>query len=156
MRKTAKQLTFLCASLVIFASSGSLQAKEGMTLVPSPHNVATTVDKLEQVLKSKGMTIMARVDHSANAKNVDLELRDTELLIFGNPKVGTKLMQCSQSIAIDLPLKMLAYQSDDGQVFLAYNDPQYLKNRHATQGCDAVFDKVNAALGKFAKAATAN
>ncbi len=155
MNKTTSKIASLCAgALALIGVNSAAVAQDGMIAVPSSHDVATTMDKLESVLKSKGMTIMARVDHTANAANVDLELRPTQLLIFGNPKVGTQLMQCSQSIAIDLPLKMLAYQAEDGQVFLAYNDPAYLKARHATQGCDAVFETVSGALGNFAKAAT--
>lgn len=131
------------------------QAQEGMTVVPSSHDVMATMDKLEAIVKSKGMTVMARVNHAANAEKNDLELRPTQLLIFGNPKVGTPLMNCSQSIAIDLPQKMLVWEDADGKVFLAYNDPAHLKARHATEGCDAVFEKVSGALGNFAKAATA-
>jgi len=139
----------------LFAGIGVAQAQQGLTVVPSPHDVATTMDKLEAVVTEKGMTVMARVDHGANASKVDLELRPTQLLIFGNPKVGTPLMLCSQSIAIDLPQKMLVWQAEDGKVYLGYNDPAHLKERHATQGCDEVFGKVSGALGNFAKAATA-
>jgi len=78
------------------------------------------------------------------------------VLIFGNPKAGTPLMLCSQSIAIDLPQKMLVWEAEDGKVYLGYNDPAYLKERHATEGCDEVFEKVSGALSNFAKAATAS
>jgi len=113
------------------------------------------MDKLEAIVTEKGMKVMARVDHGANAAKAELELRPTQLLIFGNPKVGTPLMLCSQSIAVDLPQKMLVWQAEDGKVYLGYNDPAYLKGRHATEGCDEVFAKVAGALGNFAKAATA-
>jgi len=106
------------------------------------------------VLRSKGFTIFARVDHSAGATSAGLELRPTQLLIFGNPKAGTPLMKCSQSIAIDLPQKMLAWEAEDGKVYLGYNDPSYLKERHNTEGCDEVIAKVSGALSNFAKAAT--
>lgn len=139
----------------LFAGIGTAQAQQGLTVVPSAHDVTTTMDKLEAVVTSKGMTVMARVDHSANAAKAELELRPTQLLIFGNPKVGTPLMLCSQSIAVDLPQKMLVWQAEDGKVYLGYNDPAYLKDRHATEGCDEVFEKVAGALGNFAKAATA-
>lgn len=129
-------------------------AQQGMTIVPSSANVQSTMDNLETVVKSKGMTVMARVDHAANAAKAGMELRPTQLLIFGNPKVGTPLMLCSQSIAIDLPQKMLVWQAEDGKVYVGYNDPAHLKARHATEGCDAVFDKVSGALANFAKAAT--
>lgn len=141
--------------VMLFAGIGAVQAQQGLVVVPSPHDVATTMDKLESIVSDKGMTVMARVDHSANASKAELTLRPTQLLIFGNPKVGTPLMLCSQSIAIDLPQKMLVWEAEDGKVYLGYNDPAYLQERHSTAGCDEVFAKVSGALGNFAKAATA-
>lgn len=132
-----------------------VSAQEGLSSVASPHSVSDTMDKLEAVLKSKGMNVFARIDHSAGAAGVDLALRPTMVLLFGNPKIGTPLMTCSQSIAIDLPQKMLAWQDEAGEVHLGWNDPAYLKQRHATAGCDEVFAKVSGALANFAKAATA-
>lgn len=148
-------LTLIGLLFGVFTGMGAAQAQQGLTVVPSPHDVATTMDKLEAVVTEKGMTVMARVDHGANAAKAEMELRPTQLLIFGNPKVGTPLMLCSQSIAVDLPQKMLVWQAEDGKVYLGYNDPAYLKDRHATEGCDEVFGKVSGALGNFAKAATA-
>lgn len=137
-------------------SSTSLFADnaEGMVRVKSTHNVTTTIDKLKTALKSKGMTIFKRVSHSDGASKAGLELRDTELLIFGNPKIGTLLMQCQQSAAIDLPMKALAYKDKNGQVWLAYNDPQYLADRHKANNCSHVVDKMTKALANFSKAAT--
>ncbi|MCP4983979.1 MAG: DUF302 domain-containing protein, partial [Gammaproteobacteria bacterium] len=112
-------------------------------------------DRLENILNSKGMTVFTRINHAAGAAKVGKELAPTELVIFGNPKVGTPLMQCSHSIAIDLPQKALIWQDQSGQVWLSYNDPQFLALRHNTQGCDAVLKKVGMALGNFAKKATA-
>ena len=100
------------------------------------------------------MTVMARVNHQQGAEKAGLELRPTEVVIFGNPKVGTPLMQCAQSVAIDLPQKALIWEDANGEVWLGYNDPQYLKGRHDIEGCDEVLDKVSGALGNFAKAAT--
>ena len=117
--------------------------------------MAATLDKLSTVLESKGMKIFMRVNHSEGAAGAGLELRATEVLVFGNPKVGTPLMQCAQSVAIDLPQKMLAWEGEDGQVFLGYNDPMHLKARHGIEGCDPVLEKVAGALGNFAKAAVA-
>lgn len=148
MKKWYVAATLLLASTIA-------QAQEGLISVPSSHDVPTTLDKLEAVLSAKGMTVFARIDHAGGAAKAGIELRPTQVLIFGNPKVGTPLMQCSQSIAIDLPQKMLAWQAEDGQVYLGYNDPAHLKARHDTTGCDEVFGKVSGALGKFAKAATA-
>lgn len=129
-------------------------SEQTMTSVKSTHSVADTLTKLEEILAAKGMNVFARIDHAAAATKAGMELRPTELLIFGNPEIGTRLMNCSQSIAIDLPLKMLSWQDEDGVVWLSYNNPDYLKNRHATQGCDEVFEKVTGALAKFAEAAT--
>lgn len=136
-------------------SSHSAIAQEGLITLKSPHSVADTLDKLSTILESKGMNIFGRVNHAKGAASVDLELRPTEVLIFGNPKVGTPLMQCAQSVAIDLPQKMLAWEDADGQVYLGYNDPMHLKARHGIEGCDEVLGKVAGALGNFAKAATA-
>lgn len=129
-------------------------ADDGLVVVPSPHSVSATIDKLAAALESKGMTVFTRIDHAAGAAKVDMQLRPTEVLIFGNPKIGTPLMKCSQRIAIDLPQKMLSWEDESGKVFLAYNNPQYLKSRHSTEGCDEVFKTVTGALGNFAAAAT--
>lgn len=151
-----KVIVLLCGLAVSLAGASTVaQAQDGMTVIPSSNDVVTTMDKLEAIVKEKGMTVMARVNHAAGAKKAGMELRPTQVLIFGNPKVGTPLMLCSQSIAIDLPQKMLVWQDDAGKVFLGFNDPAYLKARHATEGCDEVFAKVSGALNNFAKAAGA-
>ena len=151
-----KSLVFAAvASLAAILSVNSAAAQEGVVSVQSPHDVATTIDKLTAVLEEKGMSVFGRVNHAQNAQSVDLELRPTEVLIFGNPKVGTPLMNCAQSVALDLPQKMLAWQDEDGNVYLGYNDPMYLKMRHEIEGCDEVLGNVSDALANFAKAATA-
>lgn len=132
-----------------YADSGT-----GMVSVKSAHSVNDTLDRLETALKDKDMTVFARIDHAEGAKKAGKELRPTALLIFGNPNVGTPLMLCSQSVAIDLPQKVLAWQDEAGQVWLSYNDPQYLGQRHGLDACAEVLQKVSAALGNFAKAAT--
>lgn len=146
----------IAGTAVLFSmllGAGPVVAQDGFTQVESPHDVATTIDKLTAVLESKGMNIFGRVNHGANAEKVGLSLRPTELLIFGNPKIGTPLMICAQSVAIDLPQKMLAWQDEAGQTHLGWNDPQHLKARHAIEGCDEVLGKVSGALANFAKAA---
>lgn len=140
--------------MLTFAST-PLFAAEGVIDVRSAHPVDATADRLEAILGEKGMTVFARIDHAAGAKKAGKSLPPTELLIFGNPKVGTPLMECSRSIAIDLPQKALIWQDDDGAVWISYNDPQYLKRRHNTQGCDPVFEKVAGALANFTNAAAA-
>lgn len=136
------------------AASGAVQAADGLVNVESAHSVVATADKLESVLKDKGMTIFARIDHSAGAEKVGQSLRDTELVLFGNPQVGTKLMNCAQSVGIDLPLKALVWKDEQGKVWLSYNDPAYLADRHSIEGCDPVLEKVSGALAKFSAAAT--
>ncbi len=146
-------IRFGLLTVALLLVSGIAQAAEGMIAVKSTHSVADTADRLEAVLKDKGMKIVARVNHAVSAASVDLELRPTELVIFGNPKVGTPLMQCTQSVALDLPQKALIWEDADGQVWLGYNDPQYLRQRHGIEGCDQVLTKVSGALKNFADAA---
>ncbi len=101
------------------------------------------------------MTVFNRVNHAAGAEKVGKSLRPTELLVFGNPKVGAPLMLCSQSVAIDLPQKALIWEDDSGQVWISYNDPRYLALRHNLQGCEKILKKVAGALGNFTKKAGA-
>lgn len=146
-----KQLTGLALTALI---SAPVMADNGIITVQSNHDVATTADKLESVLNNKGMTVFTRINHAEGAKKANLELRPTEVVIFGNPKVGTPLMLCSQTTALDLPQKALIWEDEKGQTWLSYNDPEYLKERHNIEGCDAVIGKVKGALAKFAGAAT--
>ena len=142
--------------LVILLTAGamSLQAATGMINILSPFSVEQTTSNLEYLLEKKGMTVFNKVEHSAAAKKIGTELRDTKLIIFGNPKIGSKLMKCKQSVAIDLPQKFLIWQDDEGDVFISYNSPQYLKQRHQIEGCDGVLNKVENALAGITKAAT--
>ncbi len=113
-----------------------------------------TADRFEDIIKKKGLTLFARIDHSDNASKVNLELDPTEVIIFGNPMVGTPLMQCSQQVAIDLPQKALIWQDENGKVWFSYNDPEYLMERHNMQGCEAVIKRVSTILNGLSKAAT--
>jgi uncharacterized protein (DUF302 family) len=97
---------------------------------PSNHSVEQTVAKLQSILQGKGITLFALVDHSGEAEKVGLQLRPTKLLIFGNPKGGTPLMEAAPSTAIDLPLKILVWEDDQGKVWVSYNSPAYLQARH--------------------------
>jgi uncharacterized protein (DUF302 family) len=96
----------------------------------SNHSVDETVAKLKGILQAKGVTLFALVDHSGEAEKVGLKMRPTKLLVFGSPKAGTPLMISSPSIAIDLPLKILIAEDAEGKVWVSYNDPAYLKDRH--------------------------
>lgn len=102
----------------------------GMIDVPSRYCVTETLSRLEAILKEKGLTIFARVDHSGEAEKVSLQMRPTQLVIFGSPTGGTPLMVAAPSLAIDLPLKALAWQDEGGKVWLSYNSPEYLQQRH--------------------------
>src|SRR5664279_3785614 len=102
----------------------------GIINKPSKYSVKETLDRLEVVLKSRGLMIFARIDQRAAAETVGLIMQPTELLIFGDPKAGTPLMNSYPLLAIDLPLKAVAWESKDGRVFLIYNSPEYLKQRH--------------------------
>jgi len=129
-------------------------ADNGMISIKSSNDVKVTADRLEKNLIAKGMTVFIRINHAENAQKVGKELRPSELIIFGNPKVGTPLMQCGQSVAIDLPQKALIWKDEAGQVWLSYNDPKYLAKRHGIKDCAEVIKKIETALGNFAKAAT--
>jgi uncharacterized protein (DUF302 family) len=102
----------------------------GMIDKLSNHSVDQTVERLQNILQAKGVTLFALIDHSAEAEKVGMKMPPTKLLIFGNPKAGTPLMLAAPSIAIDLPLKILVWEDGAGKVWLSYNSPEYLKQRH--------------------------
>jgi uncharacterized protein (DUF302 family)/uncharacterized membrane protein YidH (DUF202 family) len=102
----------------------------GIIDTPSKHSVDETVEKLKAILQAKGVTLFALVDHSGEAEKVGMKMRPTKLLIFGNPKGGTPVMLAAPSIAIDLPLKILVWEDSQGKVWLSYNSPAYLQERH--------------------------
>ena len=147
-----RQILFVFIATFFIVSTAV--AGNGLISVKSSHTVKATADRLENVLNQKGMTVFIRINHAAGAQKIGKKLRPTELVVFGNPKVGTPLMQCSQSVAIDLPQKALIWQDDKGQVWLSYNDPNYLAQRHGLSDCADVIKKVEKALSNFAKAAT--
>lgn len=102
----------------------------GIIDIPSSYSVPETLARLESILKEKGVNIFARIDHSGEAAKAGLEMQPTQLLIFGSPRGGTPLMVAAPSTAIDLPLKALAWQDAQGRVWLSYNSPEYLRQRH--------------------------
>lgn len=123
----------------------------GIVDVPSNHSVDETVARLEGVLKARGITLFTVIDHSGDAAKVGLQMAPTKLLIFGNPKAGTPLMQAAPSVAIDLPLKILVWQGADGKAWLSYNTPEYLHERH---GFPAELTQNLAAVAALAAAAS--
>lgn len=127
----------------------------GLIITASAHGVGATLDRLEALFGSRGIGVAARVDHAAAARRADLELRPTQVLIFGNPQLGTPLMQSNPTIGIDLPLKVLAWRDADGKVWVAYNDPAFLRDRHAITDRDDGFGRMAGALKGLVTAATA-
>lgn len=155
MRRWAISIILVGFCLVAVAPDGAAAQPDpsGLVIVESENNVNTTADKLENILKSKGITVFARVDHAAGAKKVGKELRPTVLLIFGNPKLGTPVMQKQQKFGIDLPMKALIYKAPDGNTYIAYNDPAYLSKRHKVSEPAKVFQTMSKALKNFTAAA---
>lgn len=128
---------------------------DGLTTLRSSYGPHDTMNRLEAELKARGMTVFARIDHAAGATGVGLSLRPTEVLIFGNAKAGTPLMQSVQTVGIDLPLKALVWQDASGGTWLSYNDPAWLAQRHALPNETAtVIGNMSAALAAVTKAAT--
>jgi uncharacterized protein (DUF302 family) len=125
-------LVLLLVAFVLPASAAdnAVHNKNGIVDVPSNHSVDQTVDKLKGILQSKGITLFIVIDHSGEAAKVGMKMPPTKLLIFGNPKGGTPLMLAAPSIALDLPLKILVWEDTQGKVWLSYNSPEYLKERH--------------------------
>lgn len=135
----------LCATSVAWGA-------QGLTSLKSPHSARITMDRLEAIVKERGLIVFNRIDHSAGAAKIGKTLRPTELLIFGNPAGGTALMECEQTAGIDLPLKALAWEDAAGQVWLGYNEPEYLAQRHGVANCSAVAN-LQKALASLAQAA---
>ena len=141
------------AADAVMSESAPLTAS--LISVKSNYTVDQTANRFINILAKKGLTLFARIDHEANASSIELDLAPTQVIIFGNPKVGTPLMLCSKGVAIDLPQKALFWEDGEGQKWLSYNNPEYLKQRHNIKGCDAVINKISGVLAKLAKAATA-
>lgn len=151
-----KRLLLLTLGLVCLAPSWVSAEVDGLIKKPSPYSVSETLDRLHKVLESKGITVAMRWEHGARAKAVGIPLRDTEVMIFGNPKLGSHLMTSAQSGGIDLPMKALAWRDANGKVWLAYNDPLYIAARHGIGDRDKVLQTMAAALDKLTSAALAS
>lgn len=128
----------------------------GLTVLPSSFGPKETADRLAAAATERGMVVVARIDHAAAAAKVGLELRPTEVLIFGNPLAGTPLMQGVQTIGIDLPLRALVWTDEQGRTWFGYNDPNWLAQRHrANAGLDQAIARMTGALAAIAERATA-
>ena len=144
-----RSATLLIIMLIPALALGS----HGIVTVQSNHSVSITADRLEPLLKEKGMTVFSRIDHAAGAAGIGETLRPTILFIFGNPTAGTALMKCGQTAGIDLPLKILIWEDDSGLVKLSYNDPRYIADRHGISDCGQILEKMAGALKVFAEKA---
>jgi len=149
-------LLLLAVTVLLPWSKLAMAHDSGLISLRSGHDFATTVARLQQHLQSKGMQLFAGVDHAAGADKLAMQLRPTQVLMFGNPAIGTALMQCSQTVAIDLPQKMLVWEDAAGDVWIAYNSPDFLLWRHSIVGCDEALAKVANALSSFARTAASS
>ena len=148
--KTPRILAAILTSTLVSVAS----AADGLIALKSPHSEKVTMDRLEEVVKQRGLVVFARIDHAAGAAKIGKSLRPTEVLIFGNPQGGTPFMECAQSVGIDLPLKALVWEDASAQVWLGYNDPAFLAQRHGVAQCAAV-EGLRKALAGLAETAVA-
>lgn len=135
-------LAATAASLCVFGSVALADLIEKS----SPHSVAVTIDRLQAAVEGAGATVFARVDHAEGAKSVDAELRPTEMLMFGNPALGTPAMQDAQTAGLDLPLRVLAFENAEGQVLVVYHSPETLAKAHALPADADYLKKMSGAL----------
>ena len=150
------KLRYLTAGAVLLVSTWLAHAADGLIAIKSPYSATETMNRLEAAVKQRGLIVFARIDHAAGAAKIGKTLRPTELLIFGNPAGGTPLIECAQSAGIDLPLKALAWQDEQGKVWLTYNDPKFLAKRHDTSAAKCpIIDTLTAALRGLAAATVA-
>ncbi len=140
------------AAILLFFSNLQANAAE-LISKQSPYTVQVTMDRLAAAVERAGASVFARIDHAAGAQSVDMELRPTQLLIFGNPKLGTPALQASQSAGLDLPLRVVAYEDDKGIVFVAYHDPAELAEDHGIPADAEVLTKMTGALDKLTASA---
>lgn len=141
------------ALVLMLLALGPATANQNIKTIESKYSVSETLDRLTKILESKGIKVMARVDHAGGAKSAGLELPATQLLIFGNPKLGTPLMQANRLMGLDLPMKALAWQDKAGKVFLSYTTPAALKQRNGIDGLDKIFGTMTKALAGLTAAA---
>ena len=129
---------------------------EGLLSIRSRFGPNETMDRLEAAIRAQGMKVFARIDHAAGASEAGLELRPTEVIIFGNARGGTPLMQSAQRIGIDLPLKALVWEDASGTTWLSYNEPSWIAQRHGVANAEPVVSKMSAALSAMSRKATEN
>jgi uncharacterized protein (DUF302 family) len=153
MRNLAVAIS-LCAIALISFNKQAIAAGDGLIVKSSDFDVVKTLDRLGIALERAGIKIFARIPHDKGAKSVDMELTPTQTLIFGNPKLGTPLMQSNPAIGLDLPLKAVAWTDADGVTKIAYTDPAWMAARYNITDKDEVFQRMTGALKKFTDMAT--
>jgi uncharacterized protein (DUF302 family) len=131
-------------------ASDSLGIIEGLTSIRSSFGPKETMDRLEAEIRAQRMTVFARIDHAGGAAEEGLKLAPTELIIFGNARAGTPLMQSVQTVGIDLPLKVLVWEDAGGKTWLSYNEPSWIARRHGVRDAEQVLSKMGAALSAIA------
>jgi uncharacterized protein (DUF302 family) len=144
----------ILALAMIMAFAASAASAGELTRVPSKFGVKETIDRLLTALDARGLKVAARVDHGAAAKAAGMEMPPAEVVMFGNPKLGTPLMLSNPEVAFDLPMKIAVWQEKDGKVWLGYLSPDLLKARHALTGVEEQLKTMTGALAGLAKAAT--
>ena len=135
-------------------ASDSLGITQGLISIPSSFGPKETMDRLEVEIRAQRMTVFARIDHAAGAAEVGLTLAPTELIIFGNARGGTPLIQAVQTVGIDLPLKVLVWQDATNKTWLSYNEPGWIAQRHSVANAEQVVSKMAAALSAISRAVT--
>lgn len=147
---------FKCIAFVLaFGLTSVAFAADGLVVMKSPYSAKDTMDRLEETVSQRGLNVFARIDHAAGAAKIGKVLRPTEVLIFGNSQGGTPFMECAQTVGIDLPLKALVWEDSASMVWLGYNDPAYLAQRHGAASCPAA-DNLRKALGSIVEAVVRN
>ncbi|WP_018950821.1 DUF302 domain-containing protein [Thioalkalivibrio sp. AKL12] len=150
-----KTLLTALLPLALIATPALAADVPGMIAKASPHSASETLDRLENALEANDIGVALRWDHAAKADGVDIELGPTELLMFGNPALGSHLFTSQQTAGIDLPMKALAWTDADGQTWLAYNDPEWVAERHGIDDRDDILDTMSNALDNLTNAAIA-
>lgn len=150
-----KQIAILVATTSLALSMPAWSADNGLVIKRSPYTAAKTLDRWQQILKQKKIRVFLRLSHKTNAEGVGLKLRPTELLVFGNPKLGTHFFTSNQTAGIDLPMKAMAWEDAKGRTWVAYNDPQWIARRHGIKDRDEIIKKMKGALETFSNYAIA-
>lgn len=141
--------------LALCAGTAAASDVQGLVTKQSPYSASETLDRLASILESNDVAVALRWDHAAKAEDVDIDVRDTEVMLFGDPTVGSHMFTSAQTAGIDLPMKAVAWTDAEGQTWLGYNDPEWLAERHGIDDRDDVVEQLSDGLEKLTDAATA-